>query len=141
MTDQKSVSKVAIVGSRRYPETEESVKKVKKFIDPLFVWSDIDEIISGGAFGADTVAVAIAASLLSSNPDLGFKEFPADWRKNGRKAGYLRNVEIADYADELVAIVPTNGESKGTDMTIKLFEERGKTVHIMEFDMLIEGKD
>lgn len=38
--------------------------------------------------------------------------FPADWQTLGKSAGYQRNVQMAAYADALVAF--WDGQSKGT---------------------------
>ena len=56
------------------------------------------EIVSGGARGADTLGERYAR-------ERGFniKRFPADWATNGRGAGFIRNKEMAEYADALMA--------------------------------------
>jgi hypothetical protein len=40
------------------------------------------------------------------------KPFPAAWKSLGRQAGYLRNEEMARYADALIAV--WDGASNGT---------------------------
>jgi glycerophosphoryl diester phosphodiesterase len=59
---------------------------------------------------------------------LPIAKFPADWDKWGKPAGYIRNKEMAQYADALVAV--WNGESKGTKHMIDLAKEQGLKVHI-----------
>jgi len=49
---------------------------------------------------------------------------PANWEKYGLRAGFLRNTEIVAEADEVVAF--WDGESKGTQDTIKKAKEAGK---------------
>lgn len=44
--------------------------------------------------------------------DIPVKKFPADWGGLGKRAGYLRNEQMADYADALIAV--WDGKSKGT---------------------------
>ena len=65
------------------------------------------EIVSGGARGADALGERYAK-------DRGYKlrVFPADWNKYGKRAGYLRNVQMAEYADALIAF--WDGKSRGT---------------------------
>ncbi len=44
------------------------------------------------------------------------KEFPADWNTYGKAAGPMRNKQMVDYADALVAIM--HKDSKGTQNCI-----------------------
>lgn len=117
--------KIAIVGSRgfnNYPYLCIHVSEViTKLGNPV-----IDLIVSGGARGADTLAIDYAK-------ECGYvwKEFPADWRPNGvldRSAGYKRNVVIVDNSDVIVAF--WDGKSKGTKHTIDLATKQGKPTYI-----------
>lgn len=40
--------------------------------------------------------------------DYKLTKFPADWNKYGKTAGYLRNMQMAEYADALIAFWGTN---------------------------------
>ncbi len=62
-------------------------------------------IISGGAMGADDLARHYA---WWHQYDLEI--FEADWKKHGKKAGYIRNLEMAEHADALIAF---DGGTKG----------------------------
>ena len=42
---------------------------------------------------------------------LKIAEFPADWEKHGRGAGFVRNKQMAEYATHLLAF--WDGKSKG----------------------------
>ena len=55
-------------------------------------------IISGGAKGADTLAKRYAAE-----NNIPMKEFLPNWDTFGKSAGYLRNKEIVENCDGLVA--------------------------------------
>ena len=55
------------------------------------------EIVSGCARGVDTYGMAWAESLL-----IPIKRFPANWQKFGRQAGFIRNSEMAQYADAVI---------------------------------------
>ena len=57
-----------------------------------------------------------------------YKEFAIDWDKNGKSAGFVRNKSIVDAADEVVVFL--DGQSKDTQHTIEVAEEKGKPVHI-----------
>ena len=81
------------------------------------------EIVSGKARGVDTMGEQWA-----KENGIPIKEFPADWDKWGRRAGYLRNTAMADYADALVCV--WDGKSKGSRHMINIAEEKGLKIHI-----------
>jgi hypothetical protein len=71
------------------------------------------EIVSGTANGADKLGEKYARER-----GYGIKQFPANWDKFGKSAGYRRNEEMAKYADTLIAF--WDGKSKGTKHMIDL---------------------
>lgn len=83
----------------------------------------ISEVVSGTARGVDTLGEAIARDY-----SIPVKEFPADWKKYGRKAGYIRNLEMAEYADALIAV--WDGFSPGTKNMINTAKALGLQVYI-----------
>ena len=58
------------------------------------------------------------------------KRFPADWENLGRGAGYVRNVQMAFYADALIAF--WDGESRGTKHMIDIAKEKGLMVRVIQ---------
>lgn len=68
---------------------------------------EITEVVSGMARGVDTLGVRYA-----KEHNLPLVCFPADWQKYGKSAGPRRNLEMARYADALIAITLDN--SRGT---------------------------
>lgn len=68
---------------------------------------EITEVVSGGARGTDTHGERWAKTF-----SIPIKRFLPDWDTHGKKAGALRNQQMADYADALVAV--WDGQSKGT---------------------------
>lgn len=68
---------------------------------------DITEVVCGGAKGIDTIGAGWA-----KENNIPVKFFPADWDTLGKRAGIMRNLEMACYADALIAI--WDGISKGT---------------------------
>lgn len=84
------------------------------------------EIISGGAKGADSLGERYAIE-----KGFGLRIFPADWERHGKSAGYIRNIEMAEYGDTLAAF--WDGCSKGTEHMIRHAKEKGLTVHIIKF--------
>jgi len=81
------------------------------------------EIVSGGASGVDGLGEAWATS-----NNIPIQRFPAQWKKHGRAAGPIRNREMAEYAEALVAI--WDGKSKGTKSMIGEARKRDLVVHI-----------
>jgi len=78
----------------------------------------ISEVVSGTANGVDTLGEQWAIE-----NDIPIKKFPADWKQYGKSAGYIRNSEMAEYADALIAI--WDGKSKGTSHMINLANKNG----------------
>jgi hypothetical protein len=60
------------------------------------------------------------------------KRFIPDWDGLGKKAGYLRNEQMAKYADALIAF--WDGNSKGTKHMIDLGNKYGLKVKIYLYD-------
>jgi hypothetical protein len=89
-------------------------------------WEGIDEVVSGGARGADRLGEEWAAK-----ENIPLRRFPAEWDRHGKAAGYIRNAEMAEYADKLVAF--WDGESRGTKHMIDLALEKGLEVHVYRY--------
>lgn len=83
-------------------------------------------VISGTAGGADKLGETWAA-----NEELPVERFPADWEAHGKRAGYLRNEEMARNADALIAL--WDGESQGTRHMIDIARRDGLKVFVEEF--------
>ena len=112
--------KLAIVGSRDFDDYD----KLKESIP--FEAPDISVIISGGAKGADTLGWRFAATM--GIPTLIFKP---EWDKLGKKAGFIRNQQIVDACDMVLAF--WDGKSKGTEHTISLAKKAKKPTFIVYF--------
>lgn len=85
----------------------------------------ITEVVSGSARGVDALGERFA-----KENELPLKMFPANWGKHGRGAGFIRNKEMADYADAIIAI--WDGKSKGTLNMIR----QAKKVDLLVFVFL-----
>lgn len=109
--------RVIIAGSRTVTNYEALLSAIR---DSGFV---ISEVVSGGAAGADALGERWA--LENSVP---LRKFPADWATHGRAAGPIRNTEMAQYADALIAI--WDGASRGTANMISTANRRGLRVHL-----------
>jgi hypothetical protein len=87
-------------------------------------------IISGMARGVDSVAAEWANDQMSSNVIL--QEYPANWERYGKRAGYLRNKQMLEEGKPDLVIAFPGG--KGTAMMIKLAEEAGVPVEKVEYN-------
>lgn len=83
-----------------------------------------DTVVSGGATGVDTYAKEYALE-----NDIPIMEFLPEYKKYGRKAPILRNIQIVDNCDFLIAF--WNGTSRGTKFTIDYAKKRGVPVKVI----------
>lgn len=116
--------KIAVVGSRDFDDYE-FLKKILNY-HLCQAGQACTQIISGGARGADTLAKQYAVE-----HGLDIQEFIPNWDVHGKSAGYLRNEQIVNACDELVAfcVMSSDGISPGTKLSIELAEKAGKPVY------------
>lgn len=86
----------------------------------------IDEVISGDARGADELGARWATS-----NNIHVNHFPADWDYYGKAAGFIRNIEMADNADALIAF--WDNKSKGTKHMIKTMQMKKKPYWVFNY--------
>lgn len=60
------------------------------------------------------------------------KNFPADWDKYGKAAGPIRNAQMAEYADYLIAF--WDGKSRGTKNMIETMINLGLHGEVLLYD-------
>ena len=116
--------KVAIVGSRTFNSYDDVNTVMSTFISSNDV--TITEIVSGGAKGADALGERYAEI-----HNIPTKIYYADWKKFGRRAGPIRNVDIINRCDACVAF--WDGESHGTKHDINLCREKHKLCIIFNY--------
>jgi len=110
--------KVIIAGSR-----SATVASVRHAL-ALCPWTDeITIVISGTAAGADQ-----GGELWAAENGLPVEQYPADWKAHGRRAGPLRNKQMAENADGLIAV--WDGQSRGTKSMIDLANQRRLRVFV-----------
>jgi hypothetical protein len=85
-------------------------------------------VISGGAAGVDTLGEKWA-----HEHAVKVVRLEADWNRFGKRAGYLRNIEMAALAEALILI--WDGKSKGSGHMKQIAESRGLKV----FEVIIPG--
>ncbi len=102
----------------------------------MFVASEADNwlIIQGGAKGADFLA-KVWAKWKNENVyynRISCKEYPADWKKHGVKAGPIRNQQMLDEGKPDIVVAFPGG--RGTKNMIKLAVEQGFTTVVLGDD-------
>lgn len=109
--------KTIIAGSRGITDIRRVVAAVA---DSGFT---ISEVVSGGARGVDRLGEQYAA-----RNGVPVRRFIPDWDGKGKVAGFIRNREMAEYADALIAI--WDGQSRGTWNMIEEARKRNLKVFV-----------
>ena len=109
---------LAVVGSR-------------DFNDYTLLCTELDNlkpstIVSGEAPGTDTYAKRYA-----KENNLHYIGYPADWNKFGKSAGYIRNKDIVNACQYLIAF--WDGKSNGTIDSIKTAIKQNKLLKIVKY--------
>ena len=109
-----------VAGGRKFTDYE----LLKRKLDYYFSKIENVEIVSGKAIGADRLGERYA-----KERGLKCQSKSPNWTKYPGYAGYVRNKEMAEYADALVAF--WDGKSKGTKDMIDLAKERQLAVRVV----------
>ena len=99
--------KVAVVGSRTI-----NTIPLETFLPP-----ETNELVSGGAKGVDTYV-----RFFAQQKGVKLTEFFPDYSRYGRAAPLLRNRQIVDYADAVLAF--WDGSSRGTKYVISQCQKK-----------------
>ena len=103
--------KIAIVGSRSI-----TVNNLGDYLP-----ENTTEIVSGGAIGVDR-----SARNYAKTHNIKLKEFLPEYERYGRSAPLKRNLQIIDYADEVIAF--WDGMSHGTRFVIENCKKRSGNI-------------
>lgn len=114
--------KVIIAGGRNFFNYE----FLKMKCEVILHGKPIVEIVSGTANGADRLGERYA-----KEKGYTITQFPAQWDKFGKSAGYKRNQQMADYADCLIAF--WDGKSRGTKHMIDIAKSKGLTISVFQY--------
>jgi hypothetical protein len=109
--------KVIIAGGRDYHEYDTLLEAIKES------GFDITTVISGGAKGVDALGEQYAEGM-----NIPLNVYHADWERNGRAAGPIRNRKMAENGEALIAI--WDGESRGTKNMIETATKLGLLVYV-----------
>lgn len=125
--DSRKFYKIIVCGSRGFNDYQFLTNKLNEFIRDNPTDKQI-QIVSGGARGADKLGEKwYNAHKFSRN--LSLCVFRPDWEQYGKRAGIMRNTDMAEYADACIAF--WDGKSTGTKNMIKQAEERSLKVKIL----------
>jgi hypothetical protein len=110
--------RVIIAGSRSIADIKHIYAAVAKSgID------HIDTILCGTARGVD-----LLGKEYGEINDITVEDYPADWDKWGKSAGYRRNEWMAGESDALIAV--WDGKSKGTGHMVDIMRGRNLPVTV-----------
>lgn len=121
--------RIIVAGGRDFDDYDLVCKSLDEFLKDKDK-SEV-EIVSGRAIGADRLGERYA-----EEHDLNCVKFEAKWFGLGRRAGIVRNGQMAEYASEdyngtLFAF--WNGMSKGTKNMIDQASEKELDIHIISY--------
>ena len=119
------VFKVIIAGGRQFSDYELLKAKCDLFLQQKRVTHSII-IVSGTARGADSLGERYA-----HERGYAVEKYPADWEQHGKAAGPIRNAEMAENADALIAF--WDGQSKGTKSMINIAKTKGLGVRVISY--------
>lgn len=122
------MKKIAIVGSRNFNNYEFFKDFINAYLDENP--NVAVHFVSGGAVGTDSMAEKYA-----QEERIPIEIFYPDWETFGRKAGRMRNQEIVDSADELIAF--WDGISPGTKTSIAFAKKKGIPYKVVKIDGML----
>ncbi len=115
--------RVIIAGGRDF----DNYPALAKAMDQLLVnVTDEIVIVCGMAKGADRLG-----EQYGKERGYSIRYFPADWDGQGRRAGFLRNEEMANNADALVAF--WDGQSHGTKHMIETAQKYKLDIRVKRY--------
>ena len=114
--------RVIVAGSRGFDDYAVLQTVCDNFLSPKKQTHNI-VIVSGTAKGADSLGEQYAR-------ERGYtvERFPANWQQYGKAAGPIRNRQMANNADAIIAF--WDGLSKGTQNMIMEAKKKGMAVRI-----------
>lgn len=124
--------RIIIAGSREFTDYNMLKREALNILKHMGRPKESIKIISGCARGADALGERFAKEF-----GLKVKRFPADWNGLGKRAGYVRNAEMAKYAvqedNDGMLIAFWDGQSKGTKHMIDLAYKYGLEVYVVYY--------
>ena len=119
--------RVIIAGCRNFYNYVTLKEKCEYYLQNKMLTHNVI-IVSGHASGADSLGEKFA-----SDHNRQCELHPADSEKLGKAAGPIRNAEMADISDALIAF--WDGQSRGTKSMIELAKRKGLQVAVVRYDL------
>ena len=121
------LTRIIVAGGRTFQDYD----LLKKTLDEILPMCENAEIISGHAKGADTLGEQYA-----KEHNLPCCIFPAEWKKHGTRAGFIRNSQMLEYAfkERPFVVAFWNGNSHGTKDTIDKAIKMGIPCYVFGFN-------
>ena len=116
---------IAITGYRKFTKYEKFEKELNDFINKNSI--KISKMVFGDCKGTDLLAYNYCEKY-----HIPFQMYYADWKRQGKAAGPLRNIEMinSEKPDFLIAFL--NSESKGTKQCVEYAKTKGINTYIVE---------
>ena len=124
--EAKQTFKVIVAGGREFNDYGLLCQICDRMLSQKHQTHDI-VIISGTARGADTLGERYA-----QERGYAVEQYPADWQREGKAAGFIRNAQMASVADALIAF--WDGQSRGTAHMIELARKHKLQVRVVPFN-------
>ena len=116
--------RVIVAGSRGFKNYQLLEKTLDDFLQDQ---KEPTRILCGMAHGADELGF-----LYAYWHNYEIEKHPAKWNIHGKRAGFIRNEEMAKNADALVAF--WDGKSHGTKDMIQRAKEHGLGIKVIRYD-------
>ncbi len=114
--------KVIIAGGRDFDDYDMLCQRVDRILSRQ---TEI-EIVSGAAKGADKLGERYA-----EERGYNITRFIADWNRYGKRGGYIRNEDMANYADALILF--WDGMSKGSKHMLEIASEYDLKIRVIYY--------
>ena len=118
--------KIVVFGGRDFTNRSWMLSCLVELQTEGIITPDV-ELLCGRARGADNTAYD-----LFKEAGANIHEFPADWEFYGKRAGFVRNKEMAALAD--VGLGFWDGKSKGTKHMIDEMKRLNKPLYVVRYD-------
>jgi len=127
---------VSALGYPKRPLLYTEIQWILDQIDGFHQKNPITEVVSGRATGVDRVG-----EIWASHRGIPIKFFPAEWSKHGKAAGPIRNRQMGEYANNLLAF--WDKISTGTKNMIETMKELEKPYEVVSltYNFTPEKKD
>lgn len=117
--------KLIVAGGRDFNKVEVLAQSIIHLANGVYADKAVS-IVTGMAKGADSLGYHFAIK-----HNVVTYKFPADWDQYGKRAGMIRNKQMGDFADGLLAF--WDGQSRGTKQMIEYMRSLGKPTHIIHY--------